>query len=660
MRRSTVRTSILAAMCLLAPGLVATAPSSGASVPSSIRFADPVVQPAAPTVSKVPALSNEKVTLSGDIGTPVVRSVELQRYSTSWSSYATGTTLDDGTYSFTASTTASSRKFRVVAKAEGINPELISATATITTVPQTAALSIIRDGGTILANVTGVLTPAIPGRPVALQYLSGSTWKQIGGKVEEDAEGKIQTTLGLSGLGQWSTRSYRLVASSVNGSYTSTSPTIKFLPGPTELGSKVLRVTTNKNVAVTSKSGVYPGVASLDGGPSGMALETLGLHGNSTSRLAKKPYKLKFAEKTDATKAFAASFGMKNDKTFLLLAHFIDPSGVRDKVGLDLGESLKDTLKWTPKSGYTELFVNDQYMGSYLLTESIKIDKNRVPVDKTRGIVVEVDGRSVSSSKFGFMSPHNFPMTFKDPDEAKTLPDGTVDPEGYTPAKLSALKSRVTKFESALYGSSRANPDTGYAKYLDVPSAIDFYLIKEFTKDNDSDFYRSIFYSWCDYTLVGITDANLTEICPPNSKFVMGPVWDFDRSAGVITDDSTASSSSGWRLRGIGSTHNPNNATHWYVQLFKDSAFNSKVKARWAAKCQVFKTVGQTGAQALADSMGVQASNEWSRWASTPRRYEPKGTTFQSEVNFVKNWYTKRYIWMNGQLKTTASELNGC
>lgn len=90
----------------------------------------------------------------------------------------------------------------------------------------------------------------------------------------------------------------------------------------------------------------------------------------------------------------------------------------------------------------------------------------------------------------------------------------------------------------------------------------------------------------------------------------MGPVWDFDRSAGVITDDSTASSSSGWRLRGIGSTHNPNNKTHWHVQLFMDPAFLDAVEARWAEKCSVYKAVGQTGAQAAADSMGVGASNE--------------------------------------------------
>jgi len=660
MSKSTAKT-LLAVISLAAPALImATAPANAAPAASGVRTLAAAVAPAAPTSSNPTPMVGEIVTLTGDIGTPVVRSAVLQKFSSSWTTYASGKTLADGTYSFKASTTAPTRQFRVFVKAEGGNPALTSDPATLTTVPDTAALSVVRDGGTNTANVTGTMSPKVPGRLVAFQYKSGSSWKAIGAKIAEDADGKVQTTLDLTGLSQWSTRSYRLVGDAVNGSKTVTSPEIKFMPGPTQLGTKVIRVTTTKNVAVTKKGAVYPGSATLNGGTA-MALETLSLHGNSTAGLAKKPYKLKFIDKQ---KAFAESFGMKSDRTFILLAHFIDPSGIRDKVGLDLGTSLKDTLKWTPRNAYTEVFVNDQYMGSYLMVESVKIDSNRVPVDKEKGIVVEVDGRSVSSSKFGFMSPHKFPMVFKDPDEAKKLDDGTVDPEGYTPAKLAALKSRVTAFESVLYGSSSVSRDpvNGYAKYLDVPSAIDYYLIKEFTKDNDADFYRSIFYSWCDYTLAGTNDGKTPpkEVCPVNSKFVMGPVWDFDRSAGVITGDPIASSSSGWKVRGIGKTHNPNNATHWYVQLFKDPAFLAAVEARWAQKCSVFKTVGQSGAQAAADSQGVQSSNEWSRWASTARRYTPKGKTYQDEVTFAKNWYTARYNWMNGQLKSPASQTNGC
>jgi hypothetical protein len=51
----------------------------------------------------------------------------------------------------------------------------------------TAELSSVRDRGN--ADVSGVLSPACEGRPVALQYLSGRSWKAVGSPVNEDAAG---------------------------------------------------------------------------------------------------------------------------------------------------------------------------------------------------------------------------------------------------------------------------------------------------------------------------------------------------------------------------------------------------------------------------------------------------------------------------------------
>ena len=44
-----------------------------------------------------------------------------------------------------------------------------------------------------------------------------------------------------------------------------------------------------------------------------------------------------------------------------------------------------------PAGTFTELYVNGEYKGSYQLSESIKIDKNRINIDKEKGVIVEVD-----------------------------------------------------------------------------------------------------------------------------------------------------------------------------------------------------------------------------------------------------------------------------
>ncbi|MEO6470567.1 MAG: CotH kinase family protein, partial [Aeromicrobium sp.] len=419
MRKSSVRTSLIAAICLLAPGMVVTTASASAGAVSSIvHTLDPGVPPSAPGVVPGKPLPGETFEVRGEINATGERPVLLEKFSSSaWSTVKTASTLADGHYSF-FTTITSKTTFRVRGPATATEAESVTPSKSVYVGTDAVSLSITRDCvtatdcSTTTATAIGTLSPIRAGRLVALQRQSGSTWTQLGSKVAEDASGKAQFSFSLSGMSKWSSSPYRLVVSSFNGSGTVTSPTIKFMPGPTTLGDNVLRVTTKKNVAVTSKSTNYPGSASFttNGVTEGPYLtETLSLHGNSTASLEKKPYKLKFIDKQKL-------FGMKNDRTWLLLAHFIDPSGVRDKVGLDLGNKLSANLKWTPQNKYAEVFVNDEYMGNYLVTESIKIDKNRVNVDKAKGIVVTIDGRSVPSGGYGFISSHNIPIIFKDPD----------------------------------------------------------------------------------------------------------------------------------------------------------------------------------------------------------------------------------------------------
>ena len=302
-----------------------------------------------------------------------------------------------------------------------------------------------------------------------------------------------------------------------------TSPQIKFMPGPTQLGVNVLRVDVDKGVYPVTKGPVYTGVATLtvNGGAPALdhvPLESFGVRGTSTANYTKKPYKLKFLNKPGSGKTV---FGMARAKSWTLLANYLDQSFVRDKVGLDLGRRMSN-IAWTPDSRYVEMFVNDQYRGAYLMTESVKIDGDRVDVDPETGMIMEVDGFTVADSLLGFKSSiSKLAFAFKDPDDRKTLTGGAEDPEGVTTEKLAAVKTRIKDAKTVLYSAARTGPD-GWAKYLDLASTIDYYFVKEFTKDADADFYRSQYFWWDPVTGDG--------------KFHFGPAWDFDRSAGVQTD----------------------------------------------------------------------------------------------------------------------------
>ncbi len=486
------------------------------------------------------------------------------------------------------------------------------------------------------ATVTGELNPAQAGRTFQLQRF-GTTWSSIGDPEDTDADGTVQFQISLDGLSQWTALKYRLHSAADESNPAATSHEVSFMPGPTALGTNVLRVDVEDGVFPTSKSTEHEGEATLSVNGEvkldDVKLENFGVRGTSTASYRKKPYKLKF----DKSPKDTGVFGMPADKSWTLLAMYLDQAFVRDKTGLELGRRMTN-IAWTPDSRYVELFVNDQYRGAYLMTESVKIDGDRVDVDPLTGMIMEVDGVSVEDPKLGFLSKiGKIAFAFKDPDEIKS---GAEFEEGVTPTKLTSIKNRVNNLESRLYSSSRRTGPDGWQRFIDTGSAVDYYLVKEFTKDNDADFYRSHYFSW-----------NPTDV---GAKFHFGPAWDFDRSAGVHTDTDAAHlyqrSPQGWYLRGTGtSSGRTNYKTHWYVQLFKDPVFKNAVKARWEEIKGEFKKAGDEDVAAYVAALGVGAQNDRARWEDEPKRFIPRGS-YAAEVDHVTSWYKARWKWIDDNM----------
>ena len=110
--------------------------------------------------------------------------------------------------------------------------------------------------------------------------------------------------------------------------------------------------------------------------------------GHSSWNGAKKPYKIKLEKKT-------AMMGMPKNKHWALLK----PTE-NTVAGLQLGKIMG--MAWTPSFRPVEVVLNGDYIGLYFLTETIRIDENRVniyeqqdletnPALFTGGWLVEVD-----------------------------------------------------------------------------------------------------------------------------------------------------------------------------------------------------------------------------------------------------------------------------
>jgi hypothetical protein len=122
-----------------------------------------------------------------------------------------------------------------------------------------------------------------------------------------------------------------------------------------------------------------------------------------------------------------------------------------------------------------------------------------------------------------------------------------------------------------------------HPNFIDVPSAIDFHLVKEFTKDHDAGFWHSHYFWWD--PVVG------------DGKFHFGPAWDFDAKAavdiGAETDRLRRASEPKTQPPRASYSHEIAFVKDWYAQALRLDG-RSAVQLRSSSHCaHVLK--GRTG-----------------------------------------------------------------
>jgi hypothetical protein len=387
---------------------------------------------------------------------------------------------------------------------------------------------------------------------------------------------------------------------------------------PTTMNLPVLRMTTqdgapilNKTDYVNGNISITPGTADPTDSPYTGTME-VHLHGNSTIVMPKKPYKVKLASK-------APLLGMPSNKNWILLANYDDKALMRNYVALELSQRLG--MPWTPSSVFVELFLNGQYEGNYELTQEVDIGKTQTNITEmddtdnsgkalTGGYLLEIDQHQ--DEDFVFTTAHDVEFGLQDPDPA-------------TPEQSSYIQNYVQEAENALYSDTFTNSTTGWPAYFDKNTLINWYLTNEIMGNNDAVFFSS------DYVY---KDKN-------NPLLYMGPVWDFDISAGNVNYNPIVNPDLWW----VGNAP-------WYARLFQDPAFTKAVIARWKqVKATQLDTlpafIDQTAAY-----LNQSQQNNFQRWPILGEAVWPNSEvagSYQGEVDFLKSWLTQRIAWMDSQ-----------
>jgi len=403
------------------------------------------------------------------------------------------------------------------------------------------------------------------------------------------------------------------------------------------------------SITITSADGqtsYLPGPASTDN------TATFHVHGNSTAGMPKKPYNVKLNTSLDLLHVMGLECGYKKgtdsvcdkSKSYILLANYIDKPMLRDWAAFGLANMIPtgddylayspnspsptgtDEEKWwAPHSLFVEVYVNDNYQGTYQLTEKITIDSHRVNINEmkdgdisgkalTGGYLLEIDGRRDAASSF--VTQKGVAIDIDDPDS------GVPEQDAY-------ISDYISNEAEPTLDAFVADPSAvdNWRQYFDEASLVNFYIVNDVMGNVDGGAM-----SYSDYLY---KDKN-------NPLIYMGPVWDFDTSSGNINYAALVNPSVPWMQ----------NAT-WYGTLFQNPGFKSDVVKQWnALKNNGVFDQWLAAIDQQAAMMQQTQKNNYGRWPMLGVKVWPNTVamgSYDGEVMYMTNWIRARIAYLDAQ-----------
>jgi spore coat protein CotH len=369
-------------------------------------------------------------------------------------------------------------------------------------------------------------------------------------------------------------------------------------------GLPIIYLNTSGNTPIDSKEDYVDGTVLIKGGRDfanvPLAVMEIRGRGNSTWGIhPKKPFQMKLDDKS-------TFLDMPSKKKWLFLAEYSDKTMLRNTITFEMG--YLSNLDWTPKSAFAEVFINDEYNGTYNITEKVEEGSNRVNLGD-EGFLLEIDQLERLDADDVYFYTNTFLIGIKEPELE------------WDSEQFNYIKAHINEFESALFASNFADPINGYAKFIDVDSFVDWYLINEITKNVDSKDFSSIYFNVI-----------------PGEKIKMGPLWDFDLSFGNV-DYADSRYFEGFWVKDHA----------WFSRLFSDAVFVEKVKTRFAYfKDNQQLILDKIDAYAVKLNLAQQENN--AKWQTLGRYVWPNPVwfdTYSEEITHMKAWYRQRMTWLD-------------
>lgn len=320
--------------------------------------------------------------------------------------------------------------------------------------------------------------------------------------------------------------------------------------------------------------------------------------------------------------------GMPREQDWILKAEYLDHSLIKNTVTYEMARRMG---QYAPRTRACEVFLDGQYQGYYTLTEKIKRDGNRVDIAKltandvsgqalTGGYMIEMNINGAPGAWNSVYPPINnatcnLPVEFKHvyPKAAEILP-----------VQANYIRAYVDSFENVLNGPNFADPVTGYRKFVDVRTFIDFAIVNEYSVNYDS-YGRSTFM--------------YKEKVTDGGKLKIGPPWDYDRAMDYTVPELTR----GWVWQ---ITHPYWPFPFWWSKFWSEQDYRKQFACRWTMLRQ--DVLHTDSFMVVIDSLHAlideAAQRNFDLWPDLGNE------TYQDQIDSLKSYMTRRLTWIDDTL----------
>jgi|WetSurMetagenome_2_1015567.scaffolds.fasta_scaffold118615_1 hypothetical protein len=375
------------------------------------------------------------------------------------------------------------------------------------------------------------------------------------------------------------------------------------------------------------------------------------LRGNSSLSFDQKQYTIE-TRNSAGENLNVSLLDMPKDNDWVIHAPYNDISLIRNVLAYDLWTEMGH---WGPRTRMVELVLNGNYQGVYVLTETIKRDKNRINITKLESS--DITGLDITGGYIMRIDASNSDddITF----QSKVAGIGTgfnksvvwlyhyPDPTEIHPQQITYIHNYIDTVELLIQSVKFNDPANGYSKYLDLQSFVDYFIHTELSLNSDG--YKRSAYFYKERLAADGTGG----------KFYAGSVWDFNLAFGNC-NFCKGNQINAWVYNGCETLPVP---AIW-KRLIQDPNFINTVKCRYLELRKGILSDSYLHSfiddyALLLDEAQSRHFKKWNDLLGTGMNMKLwfsayRVTSYTQEIGTLKNWLSSRLNFLDNNLGGTC------